>query len=200
MQDIQFPVKLDFKISTLSNDFTAYDTNGKVIAYVKQKLFKLKEDISVYDDDSKSKVNYKIRANKWLDFNTAYDFYNSENTTVSFGKVVRKGWKSIWKAEYQVIDDNEKIIYQINEENPWTKVLDNLLGQIPFVGVFTGYLFNPSYILKDMQDKSIVRLKKQPSFWGRKFEIDALNPLNGEDDDRILLSLMMMILLERHRG
>ncbi len=198
MQDIKFPVKLDFNISTLSNDFTAYDANEKVIAYVKQKLFKLKEDISVYNDESKTKVNYKIRANKWLDFNTAYDFYNAEN--IAFGKVVRKGWKSIWKAEYQVVDNNEKIKYQINEENPWTKVLDSILGQIPFLGIFTGYLFNPSYILKDLQGKEIVRLKKTPSFWGKKFEIEALNPLNGEDDDRILLSLMMMILLERHRG
>ncbi len=198
MQDIKFPVKLNFNISSLANDFTALDASEKPIAYVKQKLFKLKEDISVFSDESQSKVNYKIKANKWLDFNTAYDFYNSDN--IVFGKVVRKGWKSIWKAEYQVVDEKEKIKYQINEENPWIKVFDHFLGQVPFLGIFTGYFFNPSYILKDLQGKQIVRLKKIPSFWGRNFEIESLNPLNGEDDDRILLSLMMMILLERHRG
>ncbi len=198
MQDIKFPVQLDFNISTFANDFTAYDADEKVIAYVKQKLFKLKEDISVFSDASQSKTNYKIKANKWLDFNTAYDFHNAEGKV--FGKVVRKGWKSIWKAEYQIVNEHEKTIYQINEENPWTKVLDRFAGEIPILNFFTGYLFNPSYILKDLQGKEIVRLKKMPSFWGKKFEIDELQPLDGSNDDRILLGLMMMILLERHRG
>lgn len=80
------------------------------------------------------------------------------------------------------------------------KVLDALLGEIPILGIFTGYLFNPSYIVRDNDDKEIIRLKKMPSFFGRKFELSKLGEMNEEDDDRIMLGLMMMILLERRRG
>ena len=198
MQNIQFPVNFEFKISTLANDFKATDASGKTIAYVRQKMFKLKEDIQIFSDESRTKENYRIKADKWLDFSTAYSFYDERNT--NFGKVVRKGWRSIWKAQYQIIDESKKHQYSISEENAWVKVLDSLLGEIPVLGMFTGYVFNPSYIVENMNGKPIIELKKQASFFGRKFELTKLGELDADDDDRVMLSLMMMILLERRRG
>jgi len=199
MQNIQFPVQFEFKISTLANDFKATDASGKTIAYVRQKMFKLKEDIQIFSDESRTKQNYRIKADTWLDFSTAYSFY-SEGNTKSFGKVVRKGWRSIWKAHYQIIDQHEKQQYSVSEENAWVKVGDSLLGEIPILGIFTGYLFNPSYIVKNLNGKPVIKLKKQASFFGRKFELTKLGELDADDDDRVMLSLMMMILLERRRG
>ena len=198
MQNLSFPLKLKFNISTLANDFTVYDANENMVAYVKQKLFKLKEDILVYADESQSKVNYQIKADRWLDFSAAYSFLDEDGNT--FGKVVRKGWRSIWKAEYELIDQFSKVQYRIKEENAWIKVLDALLGEIPILGIFTGYLFNPAYLVTDNNGATIVRLKKEPSFWGRKFTIDKIGTMDNDDDDRIMLGLMMMILLEKRRG
>jgi len=198
MQNIQFPINFRFKISTLSNDFTATDANGKVIAYVKQKMFKLKEDISIYSDETQSKVNYQIKADRWLDFSAAYSFYDENGK--EFGKIVRKGWRSIWKTNYEIIDHQERAQYIIKEKNAWVKVMDSLFGQIPILGMFTGYLFNPSYLLKNELQDVIVMLKKKPSFFGREFEVDKIGKIDNDDDDRIMLGLMMMILLERRRG
>ena len=66
--------------------------------------------------------------------------------------------------------------------------------------MFTGYLFNPSYLVTDINDQPIVRLKKQASFFGRNFELSKIGKMDNDDDDRIMLGLMMMILLERRRG
>lgn len=198
MQNLLFPLQLTFKMSTLANDFTVQDANGSTVAYVKQKLFKLKEDIVIYSDETQSKLNYQIKADRWLDFSAAYSFLDEHGNT--FGKVARKGWRSIWKAEYELIDQFSKVQYRIREENAWIKVLDSLLGEVPILGIFTGYLFNPSYLVTDNNGATIVRLKKQPSFWGRKFSIDKIGTMDNDDDDRIMLGLMMMILLERRRG
>jgi len=198
MKDLKFPLKFQFKISTFSNDFTATDATGNTIGYIKQKMFKLKEDISVFSDESKSTVNYKIKADRWLDFSAAYSFFDSEGTEM--GKVARKGWRSIWKAEYSIIDQHEKLQYTVKEENPWVKVIDSLVGEIPIIGMFTGYMFNPTYMVADTQGKEIVRLKKSPSFFGRNFEISKVGLTDGDDNERIMLGLMMMILLERRRG
>ena len=43
MKNLQFPVKLLFKISTLANDFTAQDAHGKTVAYVRQKCLNSKK-------------------------------------------------------------------------------------------------------------------------------------------------------------
>ena len=198
MNNINFPVQFVFKVTTLSNDFTATDATGNVIAYVKQKMFKLKEDISIYNNESKTNLNYTIKADRWLDFSAAYSLKDKSSNEI--GKITRKGWASIWKANYQIIDQNEKLQYHVREENGWVKVLDSLLGQIPVLSLLTGYLFNPSYIILDLNDKIIARLKKQPSMFGRKFELEQLSDFDEDDQERIILSLMMMILLERRRG
>ncbi len=198
MQNLQFPLSLQFKISTMSNDFTARDFGGKVVAYVKQKMFKLKEDILIFSDESQTEQIYRIKADKWLDFSAAYAFFDKDGK--EFGKITRKGWASIWKANYSIIDENQNLQYNVNEENAWVKVGDSLLGQIPIVSMLTGYFFNPSYLVTDTNNKPIVRLKKQASFFGRNFEITKEGKMDSDDDDRILLGLMMMILLERRRG
>ncbi len=192
MTKFEFPLNLTFKITTLSNDFVAKDAEGNTIAYVKQKSFKLKEEVEVFKDESREVLIYKINADKWLDFSAAYSITDVNN--VYLGKVVRKGLISIWKAEYDIIDQNENLQYKINEENPWIKLIDSVAGAI------VGYFLNPSYIVTDNNGNKIVRLKKLRSIVGRKFVIEKISDVDSDDEQRILLSLMMMILLERRRG
>ncbi len=198
MTDLNFPISFDFNITTLSNDFTAKDAKGQVIAYVRQKMFKFKEDIEVFSNESRTQVNYRIKADKWIDFSTAYSFTDSNGKAL--GKVARKGWASLWKANYDIIDQHEKPQYKIREENAWVKVADGLLGQIPILNIFTGYLFNPSYVVLDKEEQIVVRLKKEASFFGRKFKISQVKATDADDDHRVMLSLMMLVLLERRRG
>jgi hypothetical protein len=198
MKDLQFPINLTFNIGTLSNDFSATDANGHTIAYVKQKLFKLKEDISVYSNDSKTELLYKIKADRWIDWSAAYSITYADGTEL--GKVARKGWRSLWKAKYLLVDQHQKEQFTIEEENGWVKVWDSLLGEIPILGMLTGYFFNPSYAVTNLNGRKIVRIKKLPSFFGRKFEISKLEDIDNDDDERVILGLMMMILLERRRG
>lgn len=198
MQDIKFPVNFKFNITSLSNDFTATDASGKTIAYVRQKMLKLKEDIQIFSDPTKSRVIYNIKADRWLDFSAAYAFFDEDGK--EFGKIARKGWRSLWKSEYEIIDESQKVQYTIREENGWVKVMDSLIGQIPIISMFTGYLFNPTYMMTNTNAQEMIRLKKLPSFFGRNFELTKLSELDADDDDRVMLGFMMMLLLERRRG
>lgn len=198
MKDLKFPIHFSFKIGTFANDFTAKDVDGRTVAYVKQKLFKLKEAITIYSDENKTRVDYTIAANQWLDFSAAYAFKDAKGTSI--GKVARKGWSSIWKANYEIIDQNDKLQYRVSENNPWVKVLDSVVGEIPVLGFFTGYMFHPTYNVTNLRDEVIVKLKKQPSFFGKEFKLELVKPIDNDDDERIMLGLMMLILLERRRG
>jgi hypothetical protein len=197
-RDFDFPLSFEFKIGTLANDFVAKDAGGSTIAYVRQKMFKFKEAIMIYSDESKSNLLYKINADRIIDFNASYSFTDDSDNTI--GRVGRKGMKSLWKANYEIFDHNNDPAYSIGEENPWAKVFDALLGEVPLLGVFTGYLFNPKYGVKNAQGETIVRLAKQPSFFGRKFKMERVGELKEGDSERIMLALMMMVLLERRRG
>jgi uncharacterized protein YxjI len=198
MQTLSFPLQFTFKVSTLSNDFVAKDANEQTIAYVRQKLLKLISEVTIYSDETRSDVIYQINANKWIDFSATYVF--TDRNGRDKGRIARKGWASIWKAHYEIYDENQVQDLVIQEDNAWVKVADAFLNEIPILGIFTGYLFNPSYSVTRPDGTVVARLKKQPSFWGRKFSVEKLGEFEPGEGERILLGLMMMVLLERRRG
>ena len=195
---MQFPLNFTFKITTISNDFRVNDATGAEVAFVRQKLFKLKEEVQVFNDESRSQLNFTVKANKWLDFSASYVFY--DNQELELGRIVRRGWKSLWKSSYDIYDENQKQDFSVNEENPLIKVFDGLFGDIPILGMFTGYFFNPTYLLTRPDGTAIARLSKEKSFFGRRFSVDKLAEFETGEENRLLLGLMMMILLERQRG
>jgi len=199
LKNLNYPLDFKFKISTLASDFNITDKSGNYVAYVRQKMFKLKEDVIVFNDESKSKELFNIKANQWIDFNASYmmtDLVNGKR----FGRLARKGMRSIWKSRYDIIDENDQPKYQINEDNGWVKVFDSFVGEIPILGLFTGYFLNPSYTVKDNAGKEYFRLKKMPSLIGRRFQLERLIDIDDEDESLVVLSFLMMVLLERARG
>ena len=107
---------------------------------------------------------------------------------------------SLWKAHYEILDDKQHSDFVIREENPWAKIFDSMLGEIPFLSLLSGYLFHPAYIVMRPNGSVVVRLVKEPSFWGRKFSVAKLAELQTAEEERVVLGLMMLILLERQRG
>jgi len=79
-------------------------------------------------------------------------------------------------------------------------VLDSLIGEIPILNLFTGYLANPKYGVTNSSGELIARLTKEPSFFGKKFKLEKLADFKNGDGPQIMLSLMMMLLVERRRG
>lgn len=198
MATFSFPLEFEFKVTSLVNDFIAKDASGKTIGYVRQKMFKFKEAITVYTNDSKKDVLYTINADRVIDFNANYAFTDAGGKQL--GRIGRRGAKSILKAHYEIFDTESDMEFLIREENPWAKVFDVLLSEVPLLGMFTGYFFNPKYIVTRKDGTQVARLSKEASFFGRRFKLDQLSKIEKGEDERMLLGLMMMSLLERRRG
>ncbi len=198
MKNLQFPLHFTFKISTLSNDFIVKDFKGDAIGFVKQKLFKLVEEIKIYHEESKQNLIYTIKANRWLDFSATYVFYDSQEKEI--GRVVRKGWKSLWRARYEIYDHQQQLILNIQENSGWVLLLDGLLREIPILNLLTNYLFNPSYKVMRPDGKVIIQLKKDRSFLGRHFTAEKLEEFKKDEEECGILGLMMMSILEKYRG
>ncbi len=199
LKNLNYPLDFKFKITTLSSDFNITDRNGNYVAYVRQKMFKLKEDVIVFNDESRTGELFRIKANQWIDFNASYAI-TDQKTGQRFGNLSRRGMRSLWKSQYDIADGNGQTKYQINEDNGWIKVMDGIVGEIPLVGMLSGYFLNPSYTVKDNGGREYFRLKKMPSLFGRKFQLDRLIDIADEDEALVILSFLMMVLLERERG
>lgn len=194
---MNFPLQLTFKILAIAPQLTVTDAHGEVQAYVQQKLFKLKEAVSVYADANKQRVNYEIKADRIIDFSTRYNFRNADGTKV--GSVKRRGMRSLWRATYEIYDERDALIFTIAEANPWTRMIDNVLGNVPVLGFLTGYFLHPSYnVLQG--EKMVARMTKQAAFFEGRFQVERDVALSEENEQRVLLGLLMLVLMERERG
>lgn len=195
---MNYPLELSFKLLALASQIYMRDANGNLVGYVKQKLFKLKEDINVFADEGQTQHLYNIKADRVMDFSAKYHFTDAQGNVL--GSIKRQGMRSIWKANYEIFDTNEQQVMKISEENGWVKVVDSLMGEVPILGMFTGYFFNPSYIVARMDDSPVARLKKQPAFFEGAFQLEPLTQITAAEEPRLLLSVLTMTLLERMRG
>ncbi|MBW4672644.1 MAG: hypothetical protein KME52_00915 [Desmonostoc geniculatum HA4340-LM1] len=194
---MQYPLELTFKLWAFAPQMSVVDAQGNLAFYVKQKLFKLKEAITIFADAEQTRPIYYIKADRIIDFSANYNFTDSNGTYI--GSVKRRGLKSLWRARYDIFDGDTTTL-NIQEKNPWVKIADALFAEIPIVGIFTGYVFNPVYLVSRADGTIVMRLEKIPTFLSRKFIIKAVDQLSDRQEQQILLSLMMMLLLERNRG
>ena len=194
---MQYPLKLTFKFWALAPQISVVDAQEQLSFYIRQKLFKFKEVINVFADENRSQQLYTIKADRIIDFSARYNF--ADNNGSYIGSVKRRGLRSIWRTYYEIFD-GEQVMMLIQEENPWVKVLDAFFSEIPIIGMFSGYVFNPVFLVKRTDGTIVMRLEKIPSFLSRIFTIKQVDKLNSREETQALLSLMMMLLLERSRG
>ena len=195
---MNYPLDLSFKLLALASQIYIRDANGNLFGYVKQKLFKLKEDINIFADESQTRQLYNIKADRVIDFSAKYNFTDSSGRFL--GAIKRQGMRSLWKANYDILDAQGNQVLKIREENGWIKVVDSLVGEIPVVGMFTGYLFNPAYLIERMDGSPVMRLVKQPAFFEGKFQLSPQTQASQEEETLSLLGALTMTLLERARG
>jgi hypothetical protein len=196
----QYPLHITFKIWTLApNKVSVTDNQGKLLFVMRQKAFRLKEVIVIYGDEQMTMPLYEIKADRIIDFSARYNFTDTQG--MELGGVKRQGMKSLWQARYDLFDSTAQTpIMTIQEENSWVKVGDALCSEIPLLGLFTGYFFNPSYTLNRPDGAIVMRLSKIPGFLSRHFTIQQVDRLNDREEIQAILSVLMMIFLERNRG
>ena len=194
---LSYPLDLSFKIVTIGTRIKIKDSAGRQVAYVRKQKFKLKEDVGVYTDEGQSRLLFRMKADRMLDFSARYAISGPDGHPI--GAVGRRGMKSLWSSAYVLDDAYGTEAGSIREENPWTKILDGVMEFLPLGDALGGLFFNPAY-LAELYGKDGLRIQKQPSVLESSFRIGKLADLSDDEEDLLLAGIIMMVLLERDRG
>jgi uncharacterized protein YxjI len=195
---MKYPLFVNFKKIALAAQFTVTDVDGNVICYVKQKLFKLKEDIKVYSDRDKVNLLYSFRADRILDFSANYGFFDKND--VRFGNIKRKGMRSLWRAEYLIDGENQQEL-TLKEDSVFIRFMDGCISSFGIIGLCcSGLVFHPSYTVTRADGSELMRCKKMAAVFESKFKIELLTQMSETEEIQVLLGIMMMMILERARG
>jgi hypothetical protein len=148
----------------------------------------------VYNDTAQSKPLYAI---EWTYKDPEYQFATAAGDKL--GTMKRTPWRSAWRAHY-VIQMDGKPAFEVIEENPFVKVLDELAGFLPLVGRFTGLYLNPTYAVKRPDGTTVLRLVKERSIYEYHFSVHEVGNAEPRERETVLLALLMFIQRENTRG
>lgn len=105
-------------LKLLGGAFHLRAEDGRLLAYSKQKAFKLKEDIAVYADEGMTDKLLQIRADRMIDFAASYSVID-ERTGEKVGSLRRKGWTSLLRDTWEILDAQGNVRGKVAEEAEW---------------------------------------------------------------------------------
>ena len=138
-------------LKILGASFHIYGENGELLGFSSQKAFRLKEDIRIFRDEAKAHPLLRIQARQVIDFSAAYDIVDEE-TGAKVGAARRKGFKSILRDSWEILDEHDQVLGSIQEDSMMMatlrRFLTNLIPQNFVLGQGPGQVhfkqrFNP---------------------------------------------------------
>lgn len=204
MNNIQFPLSLEFKLS-IRTEIRVTDAGGRLLAVVKEKMFSLRDEVRIYSDEAKTQQAYSIKAKGVLagltDWKASRTIVRMNGEPV--GALGAQGLKTMWAASYQLLDGSSNLWATIQDDKPWMGAIEGVVDAVPFVGELAGvafdYLVNPTYTVRDSAGE-VARIHKKRSWMSRRFEVEALRSLPDREAELLVLGLIQLVLLERDRG
>jgi uncharacterized protein YxjI len=170
------------QVLALTGRFRLYNTDEQLVLYSQQKMFKLKEDIRVYSDESLQEEILFIKARQILDFSAAYDVIDSLSGA-SIGALRRKGFRSMLRDEWLVLDPADQQIGVLQEDNLTQALLRRLL---------LGSFLPQNYDLM-MQDQRVADLKQRFNLFRYELEIDFRFDSQRQLDHRLGIAAAILL-------
>lgn len=205
MQNLRFPLTLEFKFSIFT-ELQVHDADGKLLAYVREKTFSVRDEVKVFTDSSRQVQTHSMRAQGFmagaLDWKAKRLIRRSDGTEI--GALQAQGFKTTWGASYELLAPNGQPLFTIKDDHPWLGVIEGLIGAVPFVGDLVAmgfdYLVNPTYTVTDAGGQAAYRVHKKRSLFSRRFKVEELTPRSPQNDELVLMGLIQLVLRERERG
>lgn len=96
--------------------YSILTSTGQLAVLAEKKGFKLKAQIHCFADEQMTQPLFDIMARQIVDFSAAYDVIDAATQT-RIGALKRKGWKSIMRDEWIVMDANDVEIGKVVEDS-----------------------------------------------------------------------------------
>jgi hypothetical protein len=116
-------------LKLFGSDFRVFDSQKNEILFAHLKAFKLKEDITLYTNESKTQGVINIKARSIIDFSAAYDFYDM-TTGMKIGAAKRKGFKSLVRDEWIILNQNDEEIGLLQEDSGLMAIVRRLITSL----------------------------------------------------------------------
>ena len=174
--------------SFLGNTFRLYDGSGQLQYFVKQKAFKLKEEINVYADENQSELRLTIKARSISDFSGGYDIVDA-TTGASVGAGQREGMKSIFSDEWNMLGPDGVPVGKVKETGGALAILRRFITLLQWL---------PQKYEVSLDGRPVGTIHQQFNPFQLAYDVQV-DPAAGLDG-RLLVGMVVLLLAIEGRG
>ncbi len=164
----------------LGSEFEIFDGQSNLKYYIKQKAFKLKEAITVFDHTKTNPV-LLIQARKWRDFSGTYDVSLPDGQKI--GALKRQGMASMFRDSWKILDLNDNIIGSIDEDSMMMAMLRRFLSNLI-----------PQHFDITIGDQLVAEFDQHFNPFVAKFDLDFTKNSNGLLSHEIGIAIAILLL------
>lgn len=176
------------KVLTIGHKFFIENGSGMRIGFCKQKLFKLKEDIRIYTDESMSQELLLVKQQQILDWSGTFKVTDSM-TGEDIGFVGRKALKSIFRDTWKLFDTSKNEIGTVEERGGFLSAMRRIVGFLKWIP--------KTYDFRDGHGDFAVAVQKFQLI-GDTWTLDITD--RRVDPRLIVTAALMMDIVEQQRG
>ena len=137
--------------------------DGELLAYSKQKAFKLKEDIRVYSDEAMTDELLYIQADRVMDWSAAYRVTDSKTGEV-VGLLRRKGWSSMFRDSWEILNSVGNPLGRVIEDSGWKAMARRLID--------LASILLPQTFLIQVDGQTVATMRQNHNVFAPKFFVD----------------------------
>ena len=160
----------------------------KVVLFAKLKAFKLKEDIRLYADESKSEELLRIHARTIMDIGTVYDVLDSA-TGQRIGSIKRRAWKSFIQDEWEIWDVSENVIGFAREDSQALALIRRLLTN----------LIPQNFTITDVNEDVVAEIRQNFNPFTVRLQCD-ISEQSSIDPRLVMVTTIMLAAIEGRQG
>lgn len=162
-----------------------FGPNEQLVFYVERKAFKIKDDIRVYADETKTTELFRIGARQMFDFFGTFDVFDSATGQI-VGSLQRRNLVSAFRDEWSVLDQTGTQIGRVIEDSLALALVRRFLIKI----------IPQSYDLEHNGQK-VADFKQHFGLFGYKMDLVFTEASSNNFDHRMgIAAAVMMALIE----
>jgi hypothetical protein len=163
------------------NTFRIFEKK-RLVLFVKQRAFKLKEDIVAYTDTRKTEPRLRIRARAILDFSATYDVQDAR-TGEALGALQRLGVRSLFRDTWNILDVRDQVIGQVIEDTGFLAVLRRIMPMLI-----------PQTFEIRLGEHTVGRIQQRFNLFRLVYDVRVLPTNNMRLDPRLAVAASILLL------
>jgi hypothetical protein len=162
-----------------SRAYRVHASDGRLVAFVEQPWFRLRTELVMYGDEAQLQPILVLKNRRIAALNMEHDLFDA-GSGQRLGVIRSRGWRSMWRNTWDILDGNERPAGQMLEDGHW------------FWRRMVRFLPGRHHI--ELGGREVARIAQRFHFFRREFQLEIL-PVDDPIEPRFAIACALIAMM-----